>query len=72
VHACELAVLRGVHSPVELQLEPAPGELELGDARFVAYYNYGRLHEALGNVAPEGMFNGSTFNLHSIVLRATK
>ena len=35
-----------------------PSDLEAALVSFIAYYNYGRYHNALGNVTPSDVING--------------
>jgi transposase-like protein len=54
---------------VRLENYYTPWELERAVARFVAYYNHERLHEAIGNVTPDDMYHGRQ---HAIVRRREK
>ena len=60
---------RSMKNVVRLENYYSPWELERAVARFVAYYNYERLHEALGNVTPDDMYQGRE---HAIVSRREK
>jgi transposase InsO family protein len=49
---------RSMKNVVRLANYYSPEELERALARFVTYYNEERLHEAIGNVAPNDMYQG--------------
>jgi hypothetical protein len=54
---------------VRLENHYSPWEPEWAVARFVAYYNSERLHEAIGNVTPDAMYHGRQ---HEILARREK
>jgi putative transposase len=49
---------RSMKNVARLENDYTPWEPERAIARFVDYYNYERLHEALGNVTPDDMYYG--------------
>ncbi len=49
---------RSMKNVVRFENHYSPWELERAVARFVDYYNYERLHEAIGNVTPDDMYHG--------------
>jgi hypothetical protein len=49
---------RSMKHIVKLEQYYSPWELERAVARFVDYYNYRRLHEALDNVTPADVYEG--------------
>jgi transposase InsO family protein len=49
---------RSVKNVLRLENHYSPGDLERAVARFGAYYNHERLHEAIGNVTPDEMYHG--------------
>jgi hypothetical protein len=49
---------RSMKNVVRLEKHYSPWQLERAIARFVAYYNYERFHEAIGNITPNDMYHG--------------
>jgi hypothetical protein len=60
---------RSMKNVVRLENHYSPWELERAVARFVAYCNSERLHEAIGNVTPDAMYHGRQ---HEILTRRQK
>ena len=49
---------RSMKNVVRLENYYTPWEMERAIARFIAYYNHRRYHQALGNVTPADMYSG--------------